>query len=425
MSIRAICQKAKENVYSIANTTESDKNKMLQICADSIRQNESYILAENKKDIDSCNRPAHFIDRLLLNTERMEDIAKGLEKLIALKSPVGEVIEEFTVENGLHIQKVRVPLGVLGMIYEARPNVTIDAIALAIKSGNAVVLRGSKDALYSNIAIVNTIKSALEKNGYFAEFIQLIEDGSREGAVSFMQMNGLIDVIIPRGGASLIQSVVQNATVPIIETGTGNCHVYFENSASFEKSLPVLINAKTQRITPCNTCESLLVDDAFAQKYLTTIVKALIEKEVTIYACERALSILKADSNAKSFLNQKADFIQKATEEDFYAEYLDKKISLKIVQDTQEAIRHINKYSTHHSDCILTEDIEKANLFLAQVDSAVVYHNASTRFTDGFEFGFGAEIGISTQKLHARGPMALKELTSYKYCVRGNGQIRK
>lgn len=418
MSIRAICQKAKENSHSIANSTEFDKNKMLQICADAIRQNQAYIIAENKKDIESCNRPAHFIDRLLLNAERMEEIAKGLEKLLSLKSPIGEIIEEFTVENGLHIQKVRVPLGVLGMIYEARPNVTIDAIALAIKSGNAVVLRGSKDALHSNIAIVDSIKKSLTQNGYAAEFIQLITDSSREGATAFMQMNGLIDVIIPRGSAGLIQSVLQNATVPILETGTGNCHVYFEKDADIEKGLPVLINAKTQRITPCNTCESLLVDDVFAQKYLTEIVNALIEKEVQIYACNRAISILQSE-------NFSSQYILPATEEDFYTEYLDKKISLKIVNNVQEAIVHINQYSTHHSDCILTENEEVANLFLAQVDSAVVYHNASTRFTDGFEFGFGAEIGISTQKLHARGPMALKELTSYKYCVRGNGQIRK
>ncbi len=417
MSIRVICQRAKENSYCIANSTAFEKNKMLQICADAIRQNQRYILAENKRDIESCNRPAHFIDRLLLNKERIEDIAKSLEKLLELKSPIGEIIEEFTVENGLHIEKVRVPLGVLGIIYEARPNVTIDAIALAIKSGNAVVLRGSKDALHSNIAIVESIKKALIANGYTADFIQLITDSSREGATAFMKMNGLIDVIIPRGSAGLIQSVLQNATVPILETGTGNCHVYFEKDADIEKGISVLINAKTQRLTPCNSCESLLIDEVYAKQHLLKIVQALIEKEVTIYACNRAMTVLES----QNFVSK---YIQPATEEDFYAEYLDKKISLKIVKNVEDAIAHINQYSTHHSDCILTENEYAANLFLAQVDSAVVYHNASTRFSDGFEFGFGAEIGISTQKLHARGPMALKELTSYKYCVRGNGQIR-
>ena len=410
MTIAETCRRAKENLNGIALASESDMNKMLSAAADALRANADYIIAENKKDIANCTRGEQFIDRLMLDTKRIDGISIGLEKLIELKCPLGEILEERVLYNGLFLRKVRVPLGVLGIIYEARPNVTADAIGLAIKSGNAVVLRGSKDALFSNKAVTSVIKTAIAKAGYNAEFIQLIEDTTRDGATEFMKMNGIIDVLIPRGSAGLIQNAVKNATVPIIETGTGNCHVYFENSADIRKAIPILINAKTQRTSVCNACESLLIDEEFAKKHLNEIVSALKEKNVEIVACEKCQEIVPE--------------LAEATDEDFYTEYSALKISVKLVRDAAEAIAHINKYGTHHSDSIVTENAAVAERFLNEVDSAAVYWNASTRFTDGFEFGMGAEMGISTQKLHARGPMGLKELTSYKYQIRGNGQIR-
>ena len=410
MTVLETCRKAKESVRAIAFASEADMNAMLSAAAQALRAHASYIISENKKDVAACTRGSQFIDRLMLDEKRIDGIAAGLEKLIELKCPVGEVLEERTLYNGLKLQRVRVPLGVLGIIYEARPNVTADAIGLAIKSGNAIVLRGSKDAIYSNKAITTVIKQAIAEKGYNPEFIQLIEDTSREGATQFMQMNGLVDVLIPRGGAALIQSAVQNATVPVIETGTGNCHVYFEKSADMAKAIPILINAKTQRTSVCNACESLLIDAPFAKEHLAEIVKALQDKGVEIVACEKCREIMPE--------------LKPATEEDFAAEFLALKISVKIVEGVEEAIAHINRYGTHHSDSIVTEDRAAAEKFLNEVDSAAVYHNASTRFTDGFEFGLGAEMGISTQKLHARGPMGLNELTSYKYCIRGNGQVR-
>ena len=409
-TISEVCRKAKENVQAIALASEQDMNAMLSSAAKALREKADDIIAENRKDIAVCTRGSQFIDRLMLDKKRIDGIAVGLEKLVELPCPVVEILEERTLYNGLQLRRVRVPLGVLGIIYEARPNVTADAIGLAIKSGNAVVLRGSKDAICSNKMITAVIKSAIGAAGYNPEFIQLIEDTSREGATEFMRMNGVVDVLIPRGSAGLIQNAVQNATVPIIETGTGNCHVYFEKTADIEKALPILINAKTQRTSVCNACESLLIDEAFAQKHLPAIVRALRDKNVEIVACEKCRALMPE--------------LTPATEEDFYAEFLALKISIKIVSGVDEAIAHINRYSTHHSDSIVTEDAATAEKFLNEVDSAAVYVNASTRFTDGFEFGLGAEMGISTQKLHARGPMGLRELTSYKYQVRGNGQIR-
>ena len=410
MTVRETCVKAKEHLASISLAGEDKMNLMLIAAAGALREKAQFIIAENRKDIENCTRGAQFVDRLMLDEKRIDGIATGLEKLVQLKCPVGEVLEERELYNGLQLRRVRVPLGVLGIIYEARPNVTADAIGLCIKSGNAVVLRGSKDAICSNMAVTSVIKDALRESGFDPEFIQLIEDTSRESSVEFMKMNGLIDVLIPRGSASLIRSAVENATVPIIETGTGNCHVYFEKSADIGKALPVLINAKTQRTSVCNACESLLIDEEYAEKHLGEIVAALREKNVEIVACEKCRKIL-------------PDLVP-ATEDDFYAEFLGLKISVKIVSGVEEAIAHINKYGTHHSDCIMTENAEAADKFLDEVDSAAVYVNASTRFTDGFEFGLGAEMGISTQKLHARGPMGLRELTSYKYQIRGNGQIR-
>lgn len=410
MTVKEICSKAKEHVPSISFAGEEKMNLMLIAAAGALRDRASYIISENKKDVEACTRGPQFVDRLMLDEKRIDAMASGLEKLVELKCPLGEILEERTLYNGLQLRRVRVPLGVIGIIYEARPNVTADAIGLCIKSGNAIVLRGSKDAIRSNIAITSVIKDALKETGLDPEFIQLIEDTSRESSVEFMKMNGLIDVLIPRGSASLIQSAVQNATVPIIETGTGNCHVYFEKSADLSKAIPILINAKTQRTSVCNACESLLIDESFAQEHLKEIVAALREKNVEIVACEKCRKIMPE--------------LSPATEEDFCKEFLSLKISVKIVGGVDEAIAHINRCGTHHSDSIVTENEEAAEKFLEEVDSAAVYVNASTRFTDGFEFGLGAEMGISTQKLHARGPMGLKELTSYKYQIRGNGQIR-
>ena len=410
MTVSEVCRKAKENVRAISLASECDMNAMLDAAAKALRERACEIIAENRKDMAACTRGPQFVDRLMLDEKRIDGIATGLEKLMELKCPVGEVLEERTLYNGLRLRRVRVPLGVIGIIYEARPNVTADAIGLAIKSGNAVVLRGSKDAILSNKIITSVIKGAIREAGYNPEFIQLIEDTTREGATQFMQMKGVVDVLIPRGSAGLIQNAVQNATVPIIETGTGNCHVYFENTADIGKALPILINAKTQRTSVCNACESLLIDEAFAKKYLPETVKALRDKNVEIFACEKCREIMPE--------------LAPASEEDYYTEYSDLKISVKIVSGVDEAIAHINQYGTHHSDSIVTEDAAAAEKFLNEIDSAAVYVNASTRFTDGFEFGLGAEMGISTQKLHARGPMGLRELTSYKYQVQGEGQIR-
>lgn len=410
MTVKEVCLKAKDNLSAISLASEAGMNRMLAAAAAALRAQSSYIIAENQKDLLSCTRGAQFADRLMLDEKRIDGIAQGLEKLIELHCPVGEVLEERTLYNGLQLRRVRVPLGVLGIIYEARPNVTADAIGLAIKSGNAIVLRGSKDAILSNKAVTKVIKDAIRAEGYNPEFIQLIEDVTHEGATQFMRMNGIVDVIIPRGGAGLIRNAVENATVPVIETGTGNCHVYFEKSADLSKGIPILINAKTQRTSVCNACESLLLDAEIAEKHLPEIVASLRDKNVEIVACEECRKIVPD--------------LAPATEEDYYAEFLALKISVKVVRGVQEAIEHINRYGTHHSDSIVTEDKAAAEKFLNEVDSAAVYVNASTRFTDGFQFGLGAEMGISTQKLHARGPMGLRELTSYKYQIVGNGQIR-
>ena len=410
IGVEEACLRAKEHAGAIAHMNEADRNAVLTAAARALREHAPQIIAENRKDCEACTRGAQFVDRLMLDEKRIDGIAVGLEKLISLACPVGEVLEERTMYNGIKLRRVRVPLGVIGIIYEARPNVTADAIGLAIKSGNAIVLRGSKDAIRSNIAITGIIKDAVRAAGMDSEFIQLIEDTSREGSTRFMCMNGVVDCIIPRGGAGLIQNALQNATVPVIETGTGNCHVYFDGAADIVKGIPILINAKTQRTSVCNACESLLIEEGFAKAHLPAVVAALREKGVEIVACEKCRAILPD--------------LAPATEEDYYTEYSALKISVKAVSGVDEAIAHINKYGTHHSDSIVTENAAAAEKFLEEVDSAAVYVNASTRFTDGFEFGMGAEMGISTQKLHARGPMGLRELTSYKYRVVGDGQIR-
>ena len=412
MDFKQLCIDAREAAKELAAFSAEQKNLLLKNLADALVSGKDEIIKANIADIDSAEgKPAHFIDRLRLTPERITQMAEGLLKLCELCDPVGEVLEEHTNHCGLRISKVRVPLGVVGIIYEARPNVTADAAGLCLKSGNAVLLRGSKDAINSNKCIVEIFKNALELSGVNSACIQLVEDTGREGAQLMMKAGGFIDVLIPRGGAGLIKSVVENSIVPVIETGCGNCHIYIEESADYNMAESILINAKVSRPSVCNAAETLLIDQNIAKKYLPKLLSALRQQNVIIYGCEKTAEYFDID--------------RAATEEDYYTEYNDYIIAVKVVQNTAEAAQHIEKYSTHHSDAIVTSNAEKAEYFLNAVDSAAVYVNASTRFTDGFEFGFGAEMGISTQKLHARGPMGLKELTSYKYRVVGNGQVRK
>ena len=389
------------------------KNAALEAIARTLEENAAEIFAANAEDI-AAGRAAgiapNLLDRMLLDEKRLAGIVEGVRQVAALKDPIGEVLHAETLPHGLIVSQMRVPLGVVGMIYEARPNVTVDAAVLCLKSGNAVILRGSKDILRSNICLVKLMRQALTEAGLDPDCIALVEDPSRETATAFMKLSGYLDVLIPRGGAGLIRSTVENATVPVIETGTGNCHVYVDKDADLEKALPILMNAKTQRTSVCNACESLLIHRAVADAFGPAAVKALLEKGVVIHG----------DETAQTWDSR----ILPATEEDYYKEYLALELSVKVVDSADEAIAHINKYSTKHSDCIVSENYTTVKKFLLGVDSACVYANASTRFSDGFEFGLGAEIGISTQKLHARGPMGLTALTTYKYVVLGEGQVR-
>ena len=389
------------------------KNAALEAIARTLEENAAEIFAANAEDIaagKAAGIAPNLLDRMLLDEKRLAGIVEGVRQVAALKDPIGEVLHAETLPNGLIVSQMRVPLGVVGMIYEARPNVTVDAAVLCLKSGNAVILRGSKDILRSNICLVKLMRQALTEAGLDPDCIALVEDPSRETATAFMKLSGYLDVLIPRGGAGLIRSTVENATVPVIETGTGNCHVYVDKDADLEKALPILMNAKTQRTSVCNACESLLIHRAVADAFGPAAVKALLEKGVVIHGDETARTW---DSH-----------ILPAAEEDYYKEYLALELSVKVVDSAGEAIAHINKYSTRHSDCIVSENYTTVKKFLLGVDSACVYANASTRFSDGFEFGLGAEIGISTQKLHARGPMGLTALTTYKYVVLGEGQVR-
>lgn len=391
----------------------AQKNRALARAAELLVQESERLLLANEKDYMRAKEndmAEGLLDRLKLTAARIEAMAEGLRQIASLPDPVGEVMESFDRPNGLHIEKVRVPMGVTGIIYEARPNVTADAFGLCFKTGNAVILKGGRDAFYSNQAITEVIREALEEEGIDKNAIQLMEKNDRAVTTAFMKLKEYVDVLIPRGGAGLIRSVVENSTVPVIETGTGNCHIYIDEAADLTKAVPIVINAKTQRIGVCNACESLLVHEKIAERILPALGKALLEKQVEI----------RGDETVRAQIPE----AQTATEEDYGREYLDLVLSVKTVGSLEEAIAHINKYNTGHSDAILTEDQARAQKFLREVDSACVYVNASTRFTDGFEFGFGAEIGISTQKLHARGPMGLRELTSYKYQVTGNGQVR-
>lgn len=397
----------------LAGMSSAQKDDALHKIADALCAHSSEILAENAKDIQAGKENGMaegLIDRLTLTEERIQGMAEGIRQIAALPDPIGEGVSQTRRPNGLIISKVRVPLGVIGIIYESRPNVTADAAALCIKAGNAVILRGGKEAFRSNLAIVKVMQQAAATAGLPEGTVNLVENTTRESATALMRLNEYLDVIIPRGGAGLIRAVVENATVPAIETGTGNCHVYVDESADFEMAKKIVMNAKTSRTSVCNAEEKLLVHRGIAKEFLPMMLGALSDAGVEIIG----------DEETCSFWPQ----AKPATEEDWYTEYLAMKIGVKVVADTAEAIRHINKYGSGHSEAIVTSDLENANRFLDGVDAAAVYVNASTRFTDGFEFGFGAEMGISTQKIHARGPMGLQELTTTKYRIMGSGQIR-
>lgn len=400
--------------YLLQKASTEEKNKALRCAAQGLIRSQQDILDANAKDIAAGERNGMhpgLIDRLRLTPERIAGMAEGLNQIAELPDCIGEVMEHFERPNGLQIEKRRVPLGVIGIIYESRPNVTADAFGLCFKTGNAVILKGGSDAIHSNIAIVRVLQASLSACGMTKDAIQLIEDTDRAVAAAFMKLNEYVDVLIPRGGAGLIKSVVENSTIPVIETGTGNCHIYVDKEADIDKAVAIIMNAKTQRIGVCNACESLVVHRDVRESLLPKLEEALRSRNVEMRGDEGIREIL-------------LDCVP-ATEEDYGREYLDYIISVKTVENVDEAIAHINKYNTRHSECIVTENHNTAEQFLREVDAACVYVNASTRFTDGFEFGFGAEIGISTQKLHARGPMGLKELTSYKYTIVGDGQIRQ
>lgn len=397
----------------LATVTTDEKNRALLSIAKSLRDSSETIISENKTDLENGRKNGlseGMLDRLMLDESRIDGIAKAVEDVVALPDPCGRLLEEVTRPNGLVIKKVSVPIGVIGIIYESRPNVTADAAVLCLKSSNAVILRGGKEAINSNIAIVAAMRSALANCGFDENCIQLVTDTSRESANQMMRMNGVIDCLIPRGGRGLIRSVVENSTVPVIETGSGNCHIYVDESADIEMAANIIFNAKTQRVGVCNACESLVIHSGIINKALPVIKARLDEKNVEMRGDERAILA--------------AEGVLPASEEDFACEYLDYKISVKTVDSLDEAIRHINKYSTGHSESIITNNMDNAREFLQRIDSSSVYVNASTRFTDGGEFGLGAEIGISTQKLHARGPMGLRELTTTKYQIYGTGQVR-
>lgn len=412
MTVKEASGRAKAAQAKFSAMQAEEKSKALRKIADAIERDCDTILQRNAIDVENArnaNMKESLIDRLLLTKERISAIADAVRKIADLPDPIGEG-EMSSRPNGLKIIKKRVPIGVIGVIYEARPNVTADVSAICIKTGNAVVLKGGSDAINSNKAIVSSIKTALKDEKICEDVVTLIESTDRESVKELITQRELIDLVIPRGGAGLIKYVVNNATVPVIETGTGNCHIYVDEYADTDMAVKILLNAKTQRTGVCNAAESLLVHRKIADKFLPKAVRALEDKGVSIYGCEKTALY--------------GENIIPAEEEDYSAEYLDLKISCKIVNSIDEAINHINKYSTGHSEAIITENYKNAEVFTELVDSAAVYVNASTRFTDGGEFGFGAEIGISTQKIHARGPMGLKEMTTYKYIVLGNGEIR-
>ncbi|MEK4249849.1 glutamate-5-semialdehyde dehydrogenase [Paenibacillus sp. FSL W7-1287] len=405
---------AKQAAALTNNVSTEQKNEALLAMADALIAHADQIIAANQIDLDngrSNGTSESLLDRLALNKERIDGIAEGLRQIVALDDPVGEELAHFTRPNGLSITQIRVPLGVIGMIYEARPNVTVDATGLCLKTGNTVVLRGGSAALESNKKIVEIMRDALASTALPADAIQLIEDSDRASVNEMLKANGLLDVVIPRGGASLIRTVVENATVPVIETGSGICHTFIDETAQLEMAKQIAWNAKVQRPSVCNAMETLLVHKQFAAQHLSELLAPLADSQVEFRGCSETKALYPAAATA--------------TDEVYATEYNDYILNVRVVDDVHEALAHISKFGTMHSECIVTENEQHAALFLQSVDAAAVYHNASTRFTDGFEFGFGAEIGISTQKLHARGPMGLPALTSSKYMIRGNGQIRK
>ena len=404
---------AKEASIILNVATTEEKNEALQLIADQLLVEQDQLLAENKKDIEEGREKGiddAVLDRILLTPERIEAMAEGVRLLVDLKDPIGETLEEIHKENGLHIIKKRVPIGVIAMIYEARPNVTIDAASLALKTGNAVVLRGSSSAKHSNLALWRVIQRGLEKSSLPVDSVQLIEDTSRETAKELFTLNDYLDVLIPRGGAKLIQTVIRESTVPVIETGAGNCHVFIDKSADAKMAIDIVVNAKTQRPSVCNAIETVLIDSNWLAQHGKSLINALQDQDVQI----------QGDDQLKAFHPD----VVAVEQNDWSSEYLDLTVRVKSVENVQQALDHIATYSTKHSECIITQTDAHAEQFLNSVDAAAVYVNASTRFTDGFEFGYGAEIGISTQKLHARGPMGLEALTSSKFVIRGTGQIR-
>ena len=413
MNIKELALKAKKASKSLALISTVKKNEALEAICTSIIKNADFILNENEKDLLNAKEKGtspSMIDRLSLSIERIEAMAQGVKKIIDLDDPIGETICAKTLPNGLKVSKVTVPMGVIGVIYESRPNVTLDTAALCLKASSSVILRGGSDAYNSNKAIAGVMREAIEEVGLNPDCISFVDDTSRETVTELMKLNGIVDLLIPRGGAGLIKSVTQNATVPVIETGVGNCHIFVDKSADINMAVSIIVNAKTSRPSVCNACESLLIHKDVSDAFYEKLFGALKEKDVEIRGCSET--------------NKKMNCDQIATDDDYAKEFLDYIISVKIVNDIDAAIDHISKYSTGHSESIITNDYLNSVKFTNEVDSAAVYVNASTRFTDGFEFGLGAEIGISTQKLHARGPMGLKEITSTKYIISGNGHIR-
>lgn len=409
-----LAKKTKLAQRDIANATQTQKNMLLRAISQALLDNKSFIIEKNKLDLANAknnNISDVMVDRLMIDENRIQAMADGVLKVLALQDPIGEILEGKTLPNGLQVEKKRVPLGVIGIIYESRPNVTVDAAVLCLKASNAVILRGGKEAINTNIALTKIMQDAIESQGLNKDIISLVSDTSREVSTQMMKLNGYIDVLIPRGGAGLIKAVVENATVPVIETGVGNCHIYIDDESDLQMGAQILYNAKVSRPSVCNACENLLVHKAVASEFLPIAKKMLDNKNVVLLGCDKTIEIL-------------GNSVIKATHEDYCTEFLDYKLSVKVVDDLEEAISHIQTYTSHHSEAIITSNINHANEFTSRVDAAAVYVNASTRFTDGEEFGMGAEIGISTQKLHARGPMGLKELTSSKYIIVGNGNIR-
>ncbi|MCU5500250.1 glutamate-5-semialdehyde dehydrogenase [Bacillus wiedmannii] len=407
-------KKAKEIARELVLKSTSQKNEALAAIAERLIVETAYIVEENKRDIEEGKAKGFsdsLLDRLMLTEQRIVDMAEGIKQLIELRDPVGERVSEWERPNGLSIQEMRVPLGVVGMIYEARPNVTVDAATICLKTGNAVILRGSSSAINSNKAIVEVIHRALKQTSLPEESVQLIEDTTRDSAKQLFTMNDYLDVLIPRGGKQLIDTVVREASVPVLETGAGNCHIFIDETADKQMAIDIIINAKTQRPSVCNAIETIVLHEKWAQQFGSELFSTLKEKGVELRGDQIALAI---DSS-----------IVLASEEDWETEFLSLTLAVKVVSSIEEAIHHINTYGSMHSEAIISENEENFNKFFTSVDAAALYHNASTRFTDGSEFGFGAEIGISTQKLHVRGPMGLPALTSTKYVIRGNGQIRK